>query len=104
MITKMKCFSVFVKKHSALEKNVTFFYFSPMPKTLHPMKSWLTPTLPMDWTGVASTDCYTFLPSLVRLKSEKLPIVPTIVHDPHEELEFTSQIIPVESWVSLLYI
>ena len=74
-----------------------------MPSTLNHLKPWLTPTLHIDWTGIANTDCYMFLPSLLRLKSDKLPIVPHIVHDPCEELEFNNIIKQIEPWVSHIF-
>ena len=71
-----------------------------MPSTLGPLKQWLTPTLPTDWTGITTSDCYIFLPSLLRLKKDNLPLVPPIVHHPEEELEYDSIIFPEEPWVS----
>ena len=74
-----------------------------MPSTLHHLKPWLTPTVHTDWTGMASSDCYMFLPSLSRLKSDNLPLVPHIVRDPCEELEFNDIIKPVEPFVSYAF-
>ena len=70
-----------------------------MPNTLQHLKPWLTPTLPIDWTGITSTDCYIFLPSLLRVKEGRLPLVPPAVHDPEEELEYNSVMVSKESKV-----
>lgn len=70
-----------------------------MPDTLQSLKPWLTPTLPTDWTGISCSDCYIFLPSLLRVKEEGLPIVPPVVHDPSDEYVYDSVFKPDTPWV-----
>ncbi len=72
-----------------------------MPNTLNVMRPWLTPVISTDCTGIDSSDCYIFLPSLLRVDDiESLPVVPPVASDPESELQYTSVIVPEEKPVS----
>ncbi len=72
-----------------------------MPNTLSILRPWLTSGLPNHSMGIDSSDCYIFLPSLLRMdETDSLPIVPPVSADPESELQYTGVIIPEEKPVS----
>ncbi|XP_064645229.1 uncharacterized protein LOC135498753 [Lineus longissimus] len=67
-----------------------------VPQTLHPLIPWLTEGLPLHWTGMDSSDCLMFIPSLQRHQDD-LPVVPA-PHGLTDELPYKEIILPKETW------
>ncbi|XP_074648403.1 uncharacterized protein LOC141903919 isoform X2 [Tubulanus polymorphus] len=71
--------------------------FGIIPSTLRPLLPWLCEDVPRELTGFDSTNCLSFLPSLLG-QTEDLPCVPNLLQSPNDPLPCSYVIPPEQPW------